>query len=64
MNEVIGVDILDDEDIDINYKFFIDEDIVEGTPQEFGVLNNPGGPIYPHPSKYVSRTFYIFAKRL
>lgn len=54
----------DNEDIDINYDVFKDEDVVEGNVQEFGIVNSQKGLSHHHPSKFVSRTFHIFTRRL
>ena len=64
MNEVIEDDILDKDDIDINYDVFIDEDIVEGNVKKIEVINSQEEPTHPQPSRFVSCTFYIFTKRL
>ena len=59
MNEVIGDDILDNEDINIYYKCLHTWRKVEGV-QEFRVLNNPEVHAHSPPSKFVSRTFQNF----
>lgn len=64
MNEVIEDDILDKDDIDINYDVFIDEDIVEGNVKKIEVINSQEEPTHPQTSRFVSCTFYIFTKRL
>ena len=39
--EVIEDNMLDNEDIDMDYNVFIDDDIVEGNVQELGDVNSP-----------------------
>ena len=63
MNEVIEDHILDNEDIDIDYDVFIDEDVVDGNVQEFGDVSSPYNDIHLHLSQFVSRIYYIFTER-
>jgi hypothetical protein len=63
INEVIEENILDNEDIDIDYDVFIDEDVVEGNVQELGDVSSPEGDTHLHLSQFVSRTFHVFTER-
>ena len=62
MNEVIEDNILDNEDIDIDYDVFIDEDVVDGNVQELGDVSSPEGDTHLQISQFVSRTFHIFSE--
>jgi hypothetical protein len=48
VNEVIEDNILDNEDIDIDYDVLIDEDVVDGNVQEFGDVNSLEGDTHLH----------------
>ena len=63
LNEVIEDNILDNEDIDIDYDVFIDEEVVDGNVQELGDVSSPEGDTHLHLSQFVSRTFHIFTER-
>ena len=54
MNEVIENNVLDNEDIDIDYDVFIDEDVVDGNVQELGDVSSPEGDTRLHLSQFVS----------
>jgi hypothetical protein len=60
LNEVIEDNILDNEDIDVDYDVFIDKDVVDGNVLEVGDVSSPESDTNPRISKFVSRTFYIF----
>ena len=62
LNEVIEDNIFDNEDIDIDYDVFIDEDVVDGNVQELGDVSSSKGDTRLHLSQFVSRTFHIFIK--
>jgi hypothetical protein len=53
MNEVIEDNILANEDIDIDYDVFIDEDVVDGNVQELGDVISPEGDTHLHLSHFV-----------
>ena len=63
LNEVIEDNILDNEDIDIDYDVFIDEEVVDGNVQELGDVGSPEGDTHLHLSQFFSRTFHIFTER-
>ena len=63
LNEIIEDNILDNEDIDIDYDVFIDEDVIDGHVQEFGDVNSPEGDTQLHLLQFVSQTFHIFIER-
>ena len=63
MNEVIEETILDNEDIDIDYDVFIDEDVVEGNVQELGDVSSPEGGTHLPLTQFVSQTFHLFTER-
>ena len=64
LNEVIEDNILDNEDIDIDYDVFIDEDVVDGENFELGDVNSLESVTNPHLSHFVSQTFYIFYRAI
>lgn len=47
LNEVIEDNILDNEDIDIDYDVFIDEDVVDGNVLEVGDVSSPESDTNP-----------------
>ena len=57
MNEVIEETILYNEDIDIDYDVFIDEDVVDSNVQELGDVSSPEGDTQLPLTQFVSRTW-------
>ena len=53
INEVFE-NILDNEDIDIDYNVFIDEDVVDGNVQELGEVSSPEGDTHLSLTQFVS----------
>lgn len=62
VNEITEDDILDDEDINIDYDEFIDEDVLEGNVQELKDLSSPEDLTHLHPAKNVACNFNKFIK--
>ena len=63
VNQIIEDNILGNEDIDIDYDVFIDEDVVDCNAQEFRNLSSPEPPegsTHLNLSQIVPRTFHIF----
>ena len=63
MNEVIDNNVLDNEDIDVDYDVFIHEDDFDGNVQELGDVNSQEGDTHLQLSQFVSPTYYIFTDR-
>ena len=63
MNEVIKDNILGNENVNIDYDVFIDEDDVNGIVLELGDVSSPESDTNPRLSQFVLRTFCIFTER-
>ena len=63
MKEVIKDNILGNENANIDYDVFIDEDVVDGIVLEIGDVSSPESDTNPRLSQFVLRTFYIFTER-
>ena len=62
MNGVIENNILDNEDIDIDYDVFIDEDVVDGNVQELGDFSSRRVILIYTFHNLFFRTFHIFTE--
>ncbi len=63
MKEVIKDNILGNENANIDYDVFIDEDVVDGIVLEIGDVSSPKSDTNPRLSQFVLRTFNIFTER-
>ena len=63
MHEIIEDNILDNEDINMDYDVFIDEDIADGNVLNLKDISNPEVDTNPHLSDFVPWTFHMCTKR-